>query len=87
VHTRKISLARIVELFTAGPARVLGMERRLAAGQPADVTIFSTTHEWTYNVNDSPSKSRNSPFDGRTFQGAPMATVVAGKVVYRRHGR
>ena len=84
VHTRKISLARMVELFTTGPARVLGMERKLAAGQPADVTIFSTTHEWTYNVNDSPSKSRNSPFDGRTFQGAPMAAVVAGKVVYRR---
>jgi dihydroorotase len=84
VHTRKISLARMVELFTAGPARVLGMERKLAAGQTADVTIFSTTHEWTYNVNDSPSKSRNSPFDGRTFKGAPMATVVAGKVVYHR---
>jgi dihydroorotase len=84
VHTRKIPLARMVELFTTGPARVLGMERKLAAGQPADVTIFSPTHEWTYNVNDSPSKSRNSPFDGRTFQGAPMATVVAGKVVYRR---
>jgi dihydroorotase len=84
VHTRKISLARMVELFTTGPARVLGMERKLAAGQPADVTIFSTTHQWTYKVNESPSKSRNSPFDGRTFQGAPMATVVAGKVVYRR---
>jgi dihydroorotase len=84
VHTRKISLARMVELFTAGPALVLSMERKLAAGQPADVTIFSTTHDWTYNVNDSPSKSRNSPFDGRTFKGAPMATVVAGKLTYRR---
>jgi dihydroorotase len=84
VHTRKISLARMVELFTAGPARVLGMRRKLVAGQPADVTIFSTTHEWTYKVNDSPSKSRNSPFDGRIFKGAPMATVVAGKVVYGR---
>ena len=84
VHTGKISLARMVELFTAGPASVLAMERKLAAGQPADVTIFSTTHEWTYNVNDSPSKSRNSPFDGRHFKGAPMATVVAGKLVYRR---
>ena len=84
VHTRKISLARMVELFTTGPARVLGIERKLAAGQPADVTIFSTIHQWTYKVNESPSKSRNSPFDGRTFQGAPMATVVAGKVVYRR---
>ena len=84
VHTKKISLARMVELFTTGPARVLGMERKLAAGQPADVTIFSATHEWTYNVNDSPSKSRNSPFDGRSFQGAPMATIVAGKLTYRR---
>jgi dihydroorotase len=84
VHTGKISLARMVELFTTGPARVLGMERKLAAGQPADVTVFSTTHQWTYNVNDSPSKSRNSPFDGRTFQGAPTATVVAGKLSYRR---
>jgi dihydroorotase len=84
VHTGKISLTRMVELFTTGPARVLGMERKLAIGQPADVTIFSTTHEWTYNVNDSPSKSRNSPFDRRTFRGAPMATVVAGKLTYRR---
>jgi dihydroorotase len=84
VHTKKISLARMVELFTTGPARVLGMERKLAVGQPADVTIFSATREWTYKVNDSPSKSRNSPFDGRSFQGAPMATVVAGKLTYRR---
>jgi dihydroorotase len=74
----------MVELFTTGPARVLGMERKLATGEPADVTIFSTTHEWTYNVADSPSKSRNSPFDGRSFRGAPMATIVAGKIAYRR---
>src|SRR5260370_32097259 len=84
VHTKRISLMRMVELFTTGPARVFGMERKLAASQPADVTIFSTTHEWTYNVNDSPSKSRNSTFAGRTFRGAPMATIVAGKITYRR---
>ena len=84
VHAKKISLTRMVELFTTGPARVLGMERTLAAGAPADVTIFSTTHEWTYTVNASPSKSRNSPFDGRSFRGAPMATIVAGKLAYRR---
>ena len=84
VHTKKISLNRMVELFTTGPARVLGIERKLAAGQPADVTIFSTSHKWTYNVKESPCKSRNSPFDGRSFQGAPMATIVAGKLTYRR---
>ena len=84
VHTGKISLMRMVELFTTGPARILGKERKLAAGQPADVTLFSTTHEWKYSVNDSPSKSRNSPFDGRTFKGAPVATIVAGKIVFKR---
>lgn len=84
VHTGKISVMRMVELFTTGPAKILGKERKLSAGQPADITIFSTTHEWKYNVSDSPSKSRNSPFDGRAFKGAPMATIVAGKIVYRR---
>jgi dihydroorotase len=85
VHPGRISLMRMVELFTTGPARVLGMESKLAAGGPADVTIFSTSQEWKYNVNDSPSKSRNSPFDGRSFRGAPMATVVAGKLVFQKH--
>ncbi|HSC44476.1 MAG TPA: dihydroorotase [Candidatus Acidoferrum sp.] len=84
VETKKISLMRMVELFTKGPARVIGIERTLAAGQPADVTIFSTSQRWKYDVNESPSKSRNSPFDGRTFRGAPMATIVAGKFAYRR---
>jgi dihydroorotase len=62
----------------------LGIERTLAAGHTADVTIFSADRAWTYDVNDSPSKSRNTPFDGRNFRGAPMATIVNGRVVYRR---
>src|SRR6202521_4034598 len=84
VHSGRISLMRMVELFTTGPARVLGMERTLAAGQPADVTVFSTDHSWTYDVKESASKSRNSPFDGRTFKGGAMSTIVAGKIVYKR---
>src|SRR5580704_15518056 len=83
VHTGRLSLMRMVELFTTGPARVLGIERKIAPGQPADLTIFSTTHEWTYDVKQSPSKSRNSPFDSRTFKGAPMATIVAGRIIYK----
>ncbi len=86
VHTRRVSLMRMVELFTTGPARVLGIERQIAAGEPADITIFSTERAWTYNVKESASKSRNSPFDGRAFKGVAMATIVAGKVVYRREG-
>ena len=84
VQSGRISLMRMVELFTTGPARVLGMERKIAAGQPADLTIFSTERAWTYNVKESPSKSRNSPFDGRAFKGASVATIVAGHVVYKK---
>ena len=83
VHSGRLSLMRMVELFTTGPASVLGIERRLAPNQPADLTIFSTAHEWTYDVKQSPSKSRNSPFDARTFKGAPIATIVAGRIIYK----
>src|SRR5882762_5661047 len=83
VHTNRIPLMRMVELFTTGPARVLGKERKLAAGEPADLTIFSLDRHWTYHVKESPSKSRNSPFDGRTFKGGPAATIVSGKIVHR----
>jgi len=83
VHSGKMSLRRMVELFTTGPARVLGIERQIAAGLPADLTIFSTDRAWTYSVDESPSKSRNSPFEGRKFKGGPAGAIVAGKVVYR----
>ena len=85
VHTGKISLTRLVALLTTGPARVLRLDRgTLRVGVPADVTIFSTDLEWTYDVNQSFSKSRNSPFDGHTFRGGPMATIVDGAMVWRR---
>jgi len=84
VHPGKIGIGRLVELFTTGPAGILGLDRgTLAQGAPADVTIFSTDREWIYDVNKSFSKSRNSPFDGKTFKGGPVATVVAGEVVWR----
>src|SRR5580700_2230981 len=50
VHTKKLSLMRLVELFTTGPARVLGIERKMVVGEPADVTIFSADREWTYRA-------------------------------------
>ena len=83
VHTGRVPLLRVVELFTSGPARVLGLERTLAPGQPADVTIFSLDRPWTFRVAESASKSRNSPFDGRAFKGGPEATIVSGRIVHK----
>lgn len=83
-HTAKISLMRLVELFTTGPARVLHLDRGiLAPGAAGDVTVFDTERFWTYDVNRSFSKSKNTPFDGWQFRGGPVATIVSGKVVWR----
>ena len=83
-HTGHIGLSRLVELFTTGPSGILNLGRGdLRVGGPADITIFDTERSWTYDVNRSFSKSRNSPFDGHTFRGGPVATIVKGAIVWR----
>jgi dihydroorotase len=81
----KVSLARIVELLTAGPARVVDLKGRgtLARGSHADVTIFDPKKRWTYEAAKGRSKSINTPFDGAQLTGKIMATIVSGKIVYR----
>jgi len=85
VHTGRIGVSRMVELFTTGPAQVLRMKRgNLEVGGFGDVTIFDLDTEWTFDVQQSFSKSRNSPFHGRRFRGGPVATIVGGKIVWKR---
>jgi len=85
VHPGRITLNRMVELFTTGPEAVMRLGRgTLAPGASGDVTVFSTDLKWTYDVNQSYSASRNSPFHGRTFTGGPMTTIVNGEVVWTR---
>ena len=81
----KIPLARIVELFTAGPARVVVLHGRgtLTRGSHADVTIIDPNRRWTFDATKSLSKSRNTPFNGRQLTGKVVATIVGGNVVYR----
>jgi dihydroorotase len=84
VRAGRLSLLRVVELFGTGPAGVLGRKRSIAPGEPADLTVFSADLPWTFHVKQSLSKSGNTPFDGRKFRGAPMFTIVSGRIVYRR---
>jgi dihydroorotase len=85
LHREKhIPVARIVELFTAGPARCFDLRGRgsLVRGSFADVTIFDPKKKWTFEASKSRSKSRNTPFDGYQLIGKVLATIVAGKIVY-----
>jgi dihydroorotase len=84
VHPGKISAPRMVELFTTGPANILKLNAgTLAPGAPADLTILDIEREWTYDVDRSYSKSRNTPFDGQHFRGGPVATIVNGVFAWR----
>lgn len=80
----KIRMTRIVELFTAGPARVLNLRGRgsMALGHYADVTIFDPKKKWTFEAAKSRSKSRNTPFDGLQLTGKVVATIVNGNIVF-----
>jgi len=82
----KIPLTRIVELFTAGPARVFDLRGRgsLQRGNFADATIFDPKKRWTFEAAKSRSMSHNTPFDGWQFTGKVVATIVGGKIVYRQ---
>jgi dihydroorotase len=83
-HAGRVSLSHLVRLFTQNPARIVSLGRgTLGPGAPADITILGLDHTWTYDVNRSPSKSRNTPFHGHKFRGGPVATIVAGQLVWR----
>jgi dihydroorotase len=81
---KRIPLARIVELFTAGPARCFDLRGRgsLVRGSFADVTVFDPKKKWTFEVSKSRSKSKNTPFDGWQLTGKVVATIVGGEIIY-----
>ena len=83
-HHFKLTLWRIVELLASNPAKIFGLTGRgtLAKGAHADVTIFDPKKKWTFDASQSLSKSRNTPFDGWSFTGRAVLTIVGGKVAY-----
>ena len=78
-------LARVMQLMSAAPARIISLEGRgtLGVGSFADVVIFDPVSEWAYDAAKTRSKSRNTPFDGEPMLGRVKATICAGRVVHR----
>ena len=75
-----LSLRRLVELLSTGPARVLGLPGgTLKPGSPADVTVFHPDEEVTIRAAAFRSRSRNTPFDGWKLRGHPLATFLDGR--------
>ena len=85
VHKRKIiDLPRVIEMFTASPARLLKLSAgTLSPGATADVTLIDPNLEWTVKAESFQSASRNTPFDGWELKGRAVRTIVSGKTVWQ----
>jgi len=79
-----IGWPRMIELMTRTPAELCGLDAlglgSLKVGAPGDVTVIDPALEWTIDVEQFASKSRNCPFHGWKVRGRAVMTVVAGKV-------
>jgi dihydroorotase len=83
VHPGLISLARLVELMSVNPARILRVPGgSLAEGSPADITILAPDLNVRVDAARLRSRSKNTPFDGWKLRGGVAATFVAGRAVF-----
>jgi dihydroorotase len=82
-HAKRLGLPELIAKYTVAPARLLNLSKgTLNVGADADVTVFDPDSEWTFHVEESASKSRNSPFHGWKLKGRAVATIVCGKVAW-----
>jgi dihydroorotase len=78
-----VDLGRFVALFSTRPAQVLDLPGgTLQPGAPGDVTVLDLERPWTIDPKRFLSRSRNTPFGGWAGRGAPVLTVVGGRVAW-----
>ncbi len=78
-----IDEARLVELLSTNPAKILGVKGgSLSIGADADITVIDPEHHFVLHENDIVSKSKNSPFIGAKLQGKSLLTICGGRITY-----
>ncbi len=82
VHQGRLTLQRLVDLTSAGPARVYGLagKGRVAVGYDADFTLVDLAAERTITNHTQASRCGWTPFDGYEIHGWPVMTIVRGEV-------
>ncbi|MDD3628189.1 MAG: dihydroorotase [Candidatus Humimicrobiaceae bacterium] len=80
----KISLPVLINLISASPAAILGIDAgKIEAGKVASITIIDTGAEEVIKKESFISKSKNSAFIGQKLKGKIVCTVSKGKLAYR----
>lgn len=82
-HSGKADLAKIAEIMSVNPRKILGLEPvQIKEGASCELCIFDPDYEWTVDVDNLHSKSKNSVFKGEKFKGKNIYTICGGKVVF-----
>jgi dihydroorotase len=87
VHDGQLTLHTLICRLTSNPARILG-ERygklgTLVPGALADIVLFDPDRTWLVDTSLFASKGKNTPLAGFALRGKVMATISAGKLVYK----
>lgn len=81
VREKVIEAARLIELMSVNPARILGVPGgSLSPGMAADLTLIDPQRAFVYTADQVVSKSRNTPFLGWKLQGRAVMTMVGGNI-------
>lgn len=74
-----LPLGEIIERLTWGPARTFKLAAgTMPEGALADLVVIDPELEWVVTAEDTSSKSKNSPFLGKTMRGRAVFTLAAG---------
>ena len=83
VHGGHMDLPTLWRALSYNPAKLLGLNTgQMKVGYPADLVLFDPDKPFILDRSKLHSKSKNTPYDGRTMQGRVIQTIVAGKEVY-----
>jgi dihydroorotase len=85
VNAGRLTLARFVDLTSAGAARIFGIagKGRIALGYDADFTIVDLKAKKKIENSWIASKCGWTPFDGMETTGWALATIIRGRIVMR----
>jgi len=82
VANKALSPLALFTRMSTAPAKILGLPGgSLAPGSVADLTVVDSQARWTCEASRFRSRSRNSPFIGRSMLGRAILTIVGGKVM------
>ncbi len=83
-RVKEFTLPVLVDRLSTGPARILQLDSgTLKEGSTADLTIMDLNRSYIVDPDSWHSKSRNTPFAGRRLLGAPVYTIVGGRVTMK----